>query len=600
MYERNAIVVDRYFSNIFGYDKKNNLKVNKNNYFELVDTLEKYQNASEIENNIMDEFENVASKIKETQKKQEGLNKRTLKLFENRKALFENLDEDEENLKKEFEKLEANIRINENEIKDNSDRFVEEIRDFNEKSEIRSKCGRERRIIESDYQKILNVTVENFNNILKDKLREIKAFIKNEDKEETKEQMKENIFKNGAKEKVPFDSNVINKAIDTSLYIEGKKVEILLSIYDKTSKLLNEIKNDTVKIEKHKKQVKDSKSKLEFLNVITDYIIMFLDNERMNTMGGKTEHEKIMSEACDNLQNDLIEIQNMYSILIKEINGKATKKLYKQLYNIDYLNQLKEQEVQFEKSISKLNMSGTVIYPDFWRVEGMQKIYDVFRNLITDVYEVDLSEFEPLDITYEVKENLLDNDIEDKENNIDEEISENIEAEKIENKENVEKENNKETTLKFEYSEDKNININIKDNEDEEDEFQWDEDDEVDELIFDKSKEIDDFEEDEIIENNEEEYKKATEITETTEIADERDKEIDELLGIFDTEEDIEEDDDNDSIEDHILQIENDEDELDDSIFNKDEEDTETKKEKKDKKEKKEKTKRKSLFGRRK
>ena len=594
MYERNAIVVDRYFSNIFGYDKKNNLKVNKNNYFELVDTLEKYQNASEIENNIMDEFENVASKIKETQKKQEGLNKRTLKLFETRKALFENLDEDEENLKKEFEKLEANIRINENEIKDNSDRFVEEIRDFNEKSEIRSKCGRERRIIESDYQKILNVTVENFNNILKDKLREIKAFIKNEDKEETKEQMKENIFKNGAKEKVPFDSNVINKAIDTSLYIEGKKVEILLSIYDKTSKLLNEIKNDTVKIEKHKKQVKDSKSKLEFLNVITDYIIMFLDNERMNTMGGKTEHEKIMSEACDNLQNDLIEIQNMYSILIKEINGKATKKLYKQLYNIDYLNQLKEQEVQFEKSISKLNMSGTVIYPDFWRVEGMQKIYDVFRNLITDVYEVDLSEFEPLDITFEVKENLLDNDIEDKENNIDEEISENIEAEKIENKENVEKENNKETTLKFEYSEDKNININIKDNEDEEDEFQWDEDDEVDELIFDKSKEIDDFEEDEIVENNEEEYKKATEITETTEIADERDKEIDELLGIFDTEEDIEEDDDNDSIEDHILQIENDEDELDDSIFNKDEEDTETKKEKK------EKTKRKSLFGRRK
>ena len=69
MYERNAIVIDRYFSNIFEYDKKNNIKVNGNNYFELVDVLEKYQEASEIENNIMDEFENVASKIKETQKK---------------------------------------------------------------------------------------------------------------------------------------------------------------------------------------------------------------------------------------------------------------------------------------------------------------------------------------------------------------------------------------------------------------------------------------------------------------------------------------------------------------------------------------------------
>ena len=591
MYERNAIVVDRYFSSIFGYDKKNNIKVNKDNYFELVDTLEKYQNASEIENNIMDEFEIIASKIKETQKKQEGLNKKTLKLFDSRKLLFESLDEDEENLKKEFDKIEASIIINENEIKDNSDIFVEEIKEFNEKSEIRSKCGRERRIIENDYQKILNVTVDNFNNILKDKLREIKAFIKNEDKEETKEQMKENIFKNGAKEKVPFDSNVINKAIDTSLYIEGKKAEILLSIYDKTSKLLNEIRNDTVKIEKHKKQVKDSKSKLEFLNVITDYIIMFLDNERMNTIGGKSEHEKIMSEACDNLQNDLVEIQNMYSILIKEINGKATKKLYKELYNIDYLNQLKEQELQFEKNISKLNMPGTVIYPDYWRIEGMQKIYDVFRNLITDVYEVDLSEFEPLDITFEVKENLLDND--DKENKIDEEISDNTMKEEIKEKGVID--NNSETTLKLNYNEDKKINIIENDDEDE---FQWDEEDEVDELIFDKSKEFNDYEE-EIILPNEEEIK---ETIESTEISDERDKEIDELLGIFDTE-DIDEDDNddnNDVIEDHILQIENDEDELDDSIFNKDEDEREQKNEKKDKKNKKEKTKRKSLFGRRK
>ncbi len=594
MYERNAIVVDRYFSNIFGYDKKNNIKVNKDNYFELVDTLEKYQSASEIENNIMDEFERIASKIKEIQKKQEVLNKRTLKLFDSRKVLFESLDEDEENLKKEFEKIEVNLKINENEIKDNSDRFVEEIKEFNEKSEIRSKCGRERRIIENEYQKILNVTVDNYNNIIKDKLREIKAFIKNEDKEETKEQMKENIMKNGAKEKVPFDTNVINKAIDTSLYIEGKKVEILLSIYDKTSKLLSEIKNDTVKIEKHKKQVKDSKSKLEFLNVVTDYIIMFLDNERMNTMGGKTEHEKIMSEACDNLQNDLIEIQNMYSILIKEINGKATKKIYKQLYNIDYLNRLKEQEFQFEKNISKLNMSGTVIYPDFWRVEGMQKIYDVFRNLITDVYEVDLSEFEPLDITFEVKENLLDTDIDDKEDINDEIIAENLEIEKKQENEKLEKDKE----VRSDNSDKENTIIDeIK--EDDEDEFQWDEDDEVDELIFDKSKNIDNFEEDEIIENNEEEHEEPTE---TTEIVDERDKEIDELLGIFDTE-DIEDDDDSDITEDHILQIENDEDELDDSIFSKDEDEIEQKnekKEKKDKKNKKEKTKRKSLFGRRK
>lgn len=586
MYERNAIVIDRYFSNIFEYDKKNNIKVNGNNYFELVDVLEKYQEASEIENNIMDEYEKTANKIKEIQKIQEGLNKKNLKYFESRKSLFENLDEDEEELKKEFDNIEAEIRANENEIRNNTDRFIEGIKEFNEKSEVRSKCGRERRIIENDYQRILNLTIENYNNILKEKLREMKSFLKTEDKEEIKEQMKEKIQKNGAKEKVPFDSNVINKAIDTSLYIEGKKAEILLSIYDKTTKLLDEIKNDNVKIAKHKKQVKDSKSKLEFLNVITEYIILFLDNERMNTIGGENEHKKVMSEACNNLQNDLIEIQNMYSLLIKEINGKSTKKSYKELYNIDYLNALKEKEINFEKNISKLNMTGTVIYPDYWRIEGMQKIYDTFRTIMTDVYEVDLSEYEPLDITFEVKENVLENEIDKVDEKNDEEIPE--KEEDIADKEIDEK---KEITLKFDNSEEDD-NIKIIESEikkEDEDEFHWDEDDENDELIFDSKNSI--------IENDEKEEEQEIETEdelkiENNEEEDERDKEIDELLGIFDTEESEEDD----VIEEHILQIEDDE--LDDSIFANDE--NENTPIEKNKKEDKEKPKRKSLFGRRK
>ena len=81
MYERNAIVIDRYFSNIFGYDKKNNIKVNGNNYFELVDILEKYQGASEIENNVMEEYEKIANRIKDTQKREEVLDKKALKYF---------------------------------------------------------------------------------------------------------------------------------------------------------------------------------------------------------------------------------------------------------------------------------------------------------------------------------------------------------------------------------------------------------------------------------------------------------------------------------------------------------------------------------------
>lgn len=590
MYERNAIVIDRYFSSVFGYDKKSNLKNNASNYFELVGILEKYQEASERENDVMAEYEKIASKIKEIQRKQEGLDKKNAKYFENRKNLFQSLDEDEEGLKTKFQKLEEDIKKIEIETKENAENFVEEIKEFNEKSEVRNKCGRERRIIESDYQKILNSTEENFSSILKEKLKEIKYFLKTDDKENAKIEMNENIFKNGAKEKVPFDKNIINKSIDTSLFIEGKRAEILLSVYDKTSKLLDEINKDTVKIEKHKKQVKDSKSKLEFLNSVTEYIILFLDNERMNTIGGQAEHERVMSEACNNLENDLVEIQNMYSLLIKEINKKATKKMYKELYNIEYLNELKEQEVQFEKNISKLNMAGTVIYPDYWRLEGMKKIFDTFKTIMTDVYEVDLSEYEPIDITFEVNKKILDSDTDDtdeteedssnQKNNL--ETENNAENENVADESDDEQKEVKEITLKFDTSEEDEDN-----DEDDNDEFQWDIEDEEDEFLFsansEKNKEDDD--------DNEQDIEILTETTsdDDNEDLDERDKEIDELLGIFDSEDTDFDDETDEEIENHILQIE-DEEELDDSIFKKENENNE----------KKEKSKRKKLFGRRK
>lgn len=596
MYERNAIVIDRYFSSLFGYDKNSNIKTNANNYFELVEVLEKYQNASEEENNIMAEFEIIASKIKETQGKQDDLELRERKYFEYRKILFENLDEDDLTLKKEFEKIEAEIAKTENEIKGNAEVFVEEIKAFNDKSDIRNKCGRQRRIIENEYQSKLEGTVEIYKSILKEKLKEIKAFLKSDNKQYIIDQMKENIFKNGSKEKVPFDSNVIDKAIDTSLYIEGKKAEILLSTYDKTTKLINEIKNDTIQVEKHKKQVKDSKSKLDFLNVITDYIIIFLDNERMNTIGGEEEHKKIMNEACENLQKDLEEIQNMYSLLIKEINGKATKKQYKELYNVEYLNRLKEDERRFERDIKRLSMIGTVIYPDYWRIEGMEKIFDTFKNIMTNTYQVDLSEYEPLNITFEVKQKVLDSQTENNEDTDETEDEANessnmlgtFEDTDITNQEsNSMEEEDKKIDFKFDVLKQDNNSEDDddEDSEEDDDEFHWDEDDENDELRFNNSKESEeenDYEEeiklpDEVIEDKKEDED------------EERDKEIDEILGIFDT--DYSEEKEEHDEEEHILQIEDD-DELDDSVFEKEDEEP-------DKKEKN-RTKKRSLFGRRK
>ena len=302
----------------------------------------------------------------------------------------------------------------------------------------------------------------------------------------------------------------------------------------------------------------------------------------MNTIGGEEEHKKVMNEACNNLQKDLIEIQNMYSLLIKEINGKSTKKLYKQLYNIEYLNQLKEQEVKFEKDISKLNMTGTLIYPDYWRLEGMRKIFDTFKSLMTDVYEVDLSEYEPMDITFEVNKNMLDNEVEDSDDKLEEKNEvQNAEVGNNSSEENSTQQNEdnpKEIKLKFDTTQEDD-----EEDEEDEEEFHWDVEDEDDEVLFANSNIVEDEEDNEDNDDND---------NGKMEIQDERDKEIDELLGIFDSEDtDFEEDNDDEDEDNHILQIVDDE-ELDDSIFKKDDEE--------EKIDKKEKPKRKKLFGRRK
>ena len=45
MYERNAIVLERYFDKLFGYNEKNNLRNSYKNYIELMDQIEKYKEA---------------------------------------------------------------------------------------------------------------------------------------------------------------------------------------------------------------------------------------------------------------------------------------------------------------------------------------------------------------------------------------------------------------------------------------------------------------------------------------------------------------------------------------------------------------------------
>ena len=523
MYERNAIVIERYFADLFGYNERNNLKSNWKNYFDLVSKLENFQEISRKEDIAMAEFEDIASEIKESQKKQEGYIKKNLRLQETRKALFESLEEKSESLEKKFAKIDEEETKNSEEIKLNVRRFIDEISRFRQSSITRTEYGKQRRKAENEYQVSLKATAENLNGVRLEKLQDIKRYLKEQNNELIKEDIETEISKNGAKEKIPFDIDTIIKSIDIATEIEEKKVEIFVTIYERTVKLLSEIKNDSIKIEKHQKTVKDSNSKLRFLNVVTEYLVLYLDNERMNVVGGEKEHKKMMEQACKNIERDLVEIKNMYELIVKEGLGKASKKLYKESYNLEYLNRLKEEEQEFEESVSKIQVMGTVIFPDYWRIEGMQKIYDTFRDIIINVYEKDLTEFEPMEKNVEdvLESQISDNNILNDETNSTDDIPDfDFKFDLDEEDDDFEDDEDYETKIA-------GIINNEEDDEDNYDEYDEDEDDNEDDY------DIDEDEDDEYEEYDEDDNDDFEEDEDENNDKDETDLEIDEILGFY-------------------------------------------------------------------
>ena len=394
MYERNAIVLERYFNQMFGYDMKNNIKTNFKDYCDLVESLEKYRDITDEEDNIMQEYDSIANKIREIQKKQEILSKKNAKLEAERDGLFQNIDENSDAIQRKFDNVNNNIQTIDEQIKENAKEFMEVVIEFNEKSSIRTSCGKSRRNIENEYNKRLNNILDDYQNIDIDTEKKAKQFI-DMPTDDIEEELKEKIKKNGEKEKIPFNMDVVTKAISLSVDVQKRETEILANIYDKTSRLFNEIKNNSTKGDKHKKIIRDSKSKLEFVGALKEYLVLFLDNERLTAVNGVEEHEKLMKEACKNLDEDLVQINNLYTLLLKEISKKITKKSYNELYNIQYLKDLEKKSEDFERQIKKLDLPVTIINPNYWRIEGMKKIYDVFSKNVTEEYGRDLSEYMP-------------------------------------------------------------------------------------------------------------------------------------------------------------------------------------------------------------
>ena len=73
MYERSAIVLERYLNKKFGFDQKINLKENYNNYCNIIKEVKEYQEIVQEEEGLIEKFDEVAKEIQDIQSKQAKL-----------------------------------------------------------------------------------------------------------------------------------------------------------------------------------------------------------------------------------------------------------------------------------------------------------------------------------------------------------------------------------------------------------------------------------------------------------------------------------------------------------------------------------------------
>lgn len=510
MYERNAIVLERYFEKKFGFDKPNNLKINYTNFGDLVEELEKYQITVIEEEKVIQEFEEIAKKIQIIQKAQEKLCATNEKLEEERNRLFNVLDENPSNLENKLEKIENTLERNNQELKELRIEFIEALSTFREQQVQRNRCAKERRIAETNHVTFLQKVTNLFQEINPEDIQNAKNFI-SADKEILEDEIYQILIKNGKNERVEFYKDAMQLAAKTRMEIAVKEIECYLIVYDKLKKLLQEVENDNLKLAKYQKTLRDMEVKLAFLKTQKEYIVGFLDNERMIAINGVKAHQKMMEEACKNFEKDIIQISNLYELILREVAGKSTKKAYKELYNKTYLKEIEDKERNFEQEVNHIKISmGTVINSNYWRIEGIKNIYNVFQEEVSEKFEKDLSEFkieEPEEILEPITigaENEKEDDIVLKNNTFKKD-------DKIVHEEKYDEEDwdDEDENWDDEYEEDWDEDFDDEDDWDDEDddEEDWDEEDENeeewDDMDEEDSEEIDELEEDEFDDEDE-------------------------------------------------------------------------------------------------
>lgn len=406
MYERSAIVLERYFDDLLGYSDKCNLRDNFNNYCNLVEKLEKFQINYNKELSATQEFNKSLKKVKAIQSAQEKLYQRAVKLEYNRNLLFNNIEGKVEDTRKGIEKVEEDVEKNNQEMQAKKEELLEALVEYNEKRLELSKCKRYKKMAENDYNEIFEISQTNFEGITQDRVAEAKKFAKFDDSESIIEVLEDN----GKGEKIPFNEGVMENATKFSIENSKKLVSSYLVIYDKMNKLLTDINAGVAKVGLHKKYARNEKAKVDFLLAVKEYVVQFLDYERMTVIHGRKSHNRLMTEACENFETDIKQIDNLFELLLREIANKATKKAYKELYNKSYLIDIQEKEERFKKEKNRVNLNtATLINSNYWRIDGIKNIYTIFYKTVSEVFERDVAEFDlPKEIDDESPEEIIE------------------------------------------------------------------------------------------------------------------------------------------------------------------------------------------------
>ena len=469
MYERSAIVLENYFDKKLGLDKENNIRNNYENYKKIIEEIKEYQRVISEEENVISRFEESAKEIESMQNKQHKIHEINVKLEEERNELFNDLSENTSTLDQRLKKIEDIFDKNNNELKVLRENYVKTLVIFTERQRERNKYARTHRNVESNYLNVLKEVNYFFEKFNYKAIQSAKKFI--EDFEANNEELINLVLKNSKNERLPFDEQVIKRAVEERNKIAVEEAKLYINIYDKMKKLLPEINNGLVKLTKAEKLLRDVSVKLAFLKAKKEYIVGFLDNERMTAMNGKKVHSRLMDEACNNFNLDIEQIDKLYDLIIRETTGKATKKAYKELYNKTYLKDIEEKEKDFEEEVIniKINM-GTLINANYWRIEGIKNIYNVFQEEVSEKFEKDLSE-------YRLEE------LKEKEEKVKSAKSKKVKDEKITNNKTEENIKDEEDFDNYEESEDEDLL---------EDDYYDDEDDDFEEVVFDEDEEDDD------------------------------------------------------------------------------------------------------------